>query len=247
MASGKLHTRVNLLSTRPLEPALIEQAGEHNIGMECLSFIRTEPVKDPIVANEIRQHINERRTVVFTSMNAAEAVAGYLGGNIPSWKIYCIGTATKEVVDRKFQGSEFLPAVYNASSLAETIIHDGEKDIIFFCGDMRRDELPGILAAHHVSLRELVVYRTFFTPHKIEKDYNGILFFSPSAVESFFSGNTIANDIMLFAIGTTTADCIRRFSGNTVIISDRPGKRNLVEKAIAYFVKLKISDEHTKE
>jgi uroporphyrinogen-III synthase len=44
------------------------------------------------------------------------------------------------------------------------------------------------------------------------------------------------NNIMLFAIGKTTAAAIKKHTAASVIISDRPGKENLVEKVINYFV-----------
>ena len=75
----------------------------------------------------------------------------------------------------------------DAVSLAELIAEDRFVDeVIFFCGDQRRDELPEILRQHEVVVNEIVVYQTIAVPHKIEKQYHGILFFSPSAVQSFF-------------------------------------------------------------
>ena len=105
----------------------------------------------------------------------------------------------------------------------------------FFCGDQRRDELPGILREHDIDVNEITVYQTLALTHKIDKHYQGILFFSPSAVESFFKNNTLPASTILFAIGNTTANAIRKFTKNKVIISDVPGKDNLVKKMIEYF------------
>jgi len=80
-----------------------------------------------------------------------------------------------------------------------------------------------------------VVYQTLATPHKIQKDYFGVLFFSPSAVQSFFSKNKVKDRTILFAIGNTTANEIKKYSNNKIIISDEPGKENLVQKMIEYF------------
>ncbi|MEP6751042.1 MAG: uroporphyrinogen-III synthase, partial [Bacteroidota bacterium] len=59
---------------------------------------------------------------------------------------------------------------------------------------------------------------------------------SPSAVTSFFSKNKVSNQTTLFAIGNTTASAIKKHATTSIIISDKPGKENLVEKAINYFV-----------
>jgi len=61
------------------------------------------------------------------------------------------------------------------------------------------------------------------------------MFFSPSAVESFFAANTLPHSTILFAIGNTTARSIEQYSTNKVIISDRPGKEALLDKVISHF------------
>jgi uroporphyrinogen-III synthase len=103
-------------------------------------------------------------------------------------------------------------------------------EIVFFCGERRRDELPSL------GVVEKVVYRTVLTPHKVERDYAGIAFFSPSAVESFFSVNVIAGEIPLFAIGPTTAAAIRAQCTNPVITGGEPDKAMLIHKMIDHFL-----------
>jgi uroporphyrinogen-III synthase len=84
-------------------------------------------------------------------------------------------------------------------------------------------------------VNEWVVYRTILTPQKTQRIYAGIAFFSPSAVESYFSLNTAADGVTLFAIGRTTAAAIQARCACPVIISDRPAKEALVRTMIDYF------------
>jgi uroporphyrinogen-III synthase len=105
----------------------------------------------------------------------------------------------------------------------------------FFCGDQRREELPERLHEKGIALQEILVYKTVSTPKKVEKRYDAILFFSPSAVKGFFSQNTVPADCTLFAIGGTTADCIRQHSSNRLIISNVSEKEALIKNAITYF------------
>jgi len=91
------------------------------------------------------------------------------------------------------------------------------------------------LQQHDIEVNEIVVYQTVPVPHKISKPYHGILFFSPSAVESFFSNNKLPEQTVLFAIGNTTAKEIKKYTNNTIIISGQPGKENLVEAMMEYF------------
>src|SRR5207249_7417762 len=109
-------------------------------------------------------------------------------------KIYCLAAPTREIIRRYFDRSPVEGTAVNASSLADEIINSNVQEIIFFCGDQRRDELPDKLAKHQVRVKEIVVYKTSSTPKRISKNYQAILFFSPSAVKSFFSINTIPED-----------------------------------------------------
>ena len=123
----------------------------------------------------------------------------------------------------------------NADALANVILTKGFEKVYFFCGNQRRDELPQKLRAHGTALIELVVYKTEETAQRVLKKFDGILFFSPSAVHSFFSVNTIALETILFAIGKTTASALQTHTSNTIIIASSAGKENLVKEMIAYF------------
>lgn len=227
-------TEHQILSTRPLTQEIVEEAAGKNICIDCISFIETEPVKSIELEEKISQLSQKNITVVFTSMNAVEAAKEYLS-QIPGWLIFTMGQTTKELVKESFGEKSIIGTADNASALADTIIEKGEKEIFFFCGDQRRDELPGKLKEKNIKIEEIVVYRTNPSAKKISKKYDGILFFSPSAVDSFFSINSINNDVVLFAIGNTTANVIRERTNNQIIIADQPGKAALAKKMIAYF------------
>lgn len=92
-----------------------------------------------------------------------------------------------------------------------------------------------MLRAKGIIVNEWIVYRTILTPQKTQRIYAGIAFFSPSAVESYFSLNTVADGVTLFAIGRTTAAAIQARCSCPVIISDRPWKEALVRTMTEYF------------
>ena len=229
-------TKIQVLSTRPLNPSWVNEAIQQGIEMDELAFIETEPILSVEVQQEIEQTFILSSTVVFTSMNGVEAVANFLEGNQPDWTIYCIGTATTRLVEEFFGKLKIAGTANDATSLASLIVEDRfTNEIIFFCGDQRRDELPAILRDEHFHVNEIIVYQTIAVPHKINKAYNGILFFSPSAVESFFRKNDLPGNTVLFAIGNTTAGEIKKYTTNPVIIASEPGKQNLLNEAIEYF------------
>jgi len=231
-----MENSIQILCTRPVGETLIEEAGRKGISIDTLSFIETAPIENVEVQQEIEAALVLSATVVFTSMNAVEAVAEFLFDEQPDWKIYCIGNTTRELVEKYFGEMAIAATAASAAELADIIIGDYNTDeVIFFCGDQRRDELPQKLRDNDIEVNEIVVYQTIPVPHKIRKSYKGILFFSPSAVESFFSANKISNGTVLFAIGNSTAETIKKYTANKVIIADTPGKEELIRKMMEYF------------
>jgi uroporphyrinogen-III synthase len=228
--------KINILCTRPLNVSLLNDAKRKGIYIDTISFIETEAVQSVEIQQEVEQVLLQSATVVFTSMNAVEAVAFQLEGHQPDWSVYCMGNTTQQLVEKYFGKESIAGTAADAAMLAENIVDDGAaNDVYFFCGNQRRTELPDILKQHDINVNEIVVYNTVATPHKVSKPYNGILFFSPSAVDSFFSVNKAEKQTILFAIGNTTAAAIKKYATNSVITSDEPGKESLVEKMIDFF------------
>src|SRR5437762_5334677 len=237
-----LQNKIDILCTKAIDEALIKDAASKNIFIDASSFIRTEPIRSKEIKQEIEQAFMLTATVVFTSANAVEAVAAELGEQKPDWKIFCIGHATCQLAKKYFEKNLIAGSADNARELAGLIIHKADSEVIFFCGDQRRNELPDLLRKNNIRVKEMVIYQTIATPYKIEKKYDGILFFSPTGVQSFFQKNKLDNQTILFAIGNTTADEIRKYlladnegSRNKIIISDQPKKETLLQKAINYF------------
>ncbi len=232
----KMENRIQILSTRPIQQSLIKDARDAGIDIDELTFIETNPIQSKLVDKEIENTLKETATVVFTSMNAVEVVGNQIKENQPNWKIYCMGTTTQQLVV-KFFGQNLIEGTANdAASLAKQIIKDQPKEkLIFFCGDQRRDELPELLKQHSIEAKETIVYETTAIHHLIQKQYDGILFFSPSAVESFFTNNKVVENTVLFAIGNTTAKELKKYSNNKIVISNEPGKENLAKTMINFF------------
>ena len=228
--------KINILSTRPVSATITDEAKAKGIIIESLSFIATEPIENVEVQQEVEQAFLLSTTVIFTSMNAVEAVAAQLEDQQPDWNIYTMGHTTMELVKKFFGEDRITGTASSAAELAELIVEDGTvQEVIFFCGDQRRDELPDILQSNEIDVQEIEVYSTVATPHKLTKQYEGILFFSPSAVKSFFSVNKLSSNTILFAIGDTTANAIKKYSTNKIIISDAPVKEDLVREMMEFF------------
>jgi len=228
---------IYILSTRFLNEELVEKAALQNIYIDAEAFIQNIPEVPAETADTISALGREPVTAVFTSIHAVEVVKSELE-NIPPWDIFCTGGATKDALLDIFEESSVIATAKNASSLAEKILqHRDIKKIVFFCGKQRLNDLPETLLANGIGVQEIIVYQTVGTPKTIHKNYNGILFFSPSGVHSFFSTNTIPLGIVIFSIGKTTTATVASYCSNPVVTSQWPGEANLVELAIDYFKK----------
>jgi len=231
--------KIQILSTKLIGAALIGIADKQNICIDEISFIETEEIVSEKLKKRIAALSQQNITAVFTSSNAVNAVKKLLPAK-PSWKIFCIGYQTKNSAAATFSEKNIIGIADNGEELGEEIIKQSSaKKIIFFCGNQRRDALPGKLKEHGIELEEIVVYKTIEKPRIISKHYAGILFFSPSGVRSFFSVNKINEPVQIFAIGATTAKEIKIYSQLPIIISEHPDKEELVQLVIKHFSTIK--------
>ena len=184
--------KLKILSTKNLSREVIEKAMSNDIAIEELPFITTAPINTEELKKTLKGFLQQNITAVFTSKNAAHAFDQIVNAEVP-WNIYCIGQSTKKTVSKIFGEDNISGTADSASALSDVILQDKEiKKVIFFCGKQRREELPEKLKAEGIEVEEIVVYETLETPQKLSrKVYDGILFFSPSAVKSFFSLNKI--------------------------------------------------------
>ena len=223
-----------ILCTRPISRALVQEAATQGIIIEELSFIDTHPVLTEGITNRIREIAGETRTVIFTSMNAVDAVTNVVIAPV-QWNIYCIGNTTRKLILEKLPAATIVATGENAARLAERLVDDGVKNAVFFCGNIRRDELPNKIRSDGGLVEEVIVYETQERPTTLTKEYDAVLFFSPSAVNSFFSTNKIPKQTEVFAIGKTTAEAIRQYLNKRIIVASVTGKDELVQRAIAHF------------
>lgn len=225
--------QIFLLSTQTLSAGVIEAAALAGVRLDAMPFIRTEPL-------HVTEVPDSAITALFTSQHAVAALP-HAGGK---WKIFCIDGATRRAVEDRFGAGLIAGTASSAAGLARVIL-DSEpqersavgsgKKLVFFCGDLRREELPELLRQAGYTVEERIVYRTLLTPHRVEQEYAGIAFFSPSAAESFFSMNTVKDTTEFFAIGRTTAAAVRRLSGRDAIVAGKPDKEVLIHEMITHF------------
>lgn len=217
--------RIFVLSTQAVSASLRDEAAQKGIRLDAVPFIRTELLE----AGELPAGPG---IAVFTSQHAVEAVSA----TTSQWKVFCIEGATRRLVEERFGAGVVAGTAPSAEELARKIIGSNPVErVVFFCGDLRRQELPALLRQAGLVVEERIVYRTVLTPQRMERVYDGIVFFSPSAVESFFSANTVTPSTRYFAIGRTTAAAVRARTGREAIVASKPDKEVLIHEMITHF------------
>lgn len=186
---------------------------------------------DSITTQAIPFKLEEKqvKNVIITSSNAIEAIRS---SGIEVKYFFCVGQKTKTLLNQN--GYQVKESADNAAALAEIIAKEYQKEVFyFFCGNIRRDELPKTLNTHNIKYKEVVVYETLANLKEFDRVFDGILFFSPSGVKSFLAANYI-EDSVAFCIGNTTGDEVTTYTDN-VIIANRPTVENVIVQAIKYF------------
>ncbi|MDD3003748.1 uroporphyrinogen-III synthase [Flavobacterium sp.] len=177
---------------------------------------------------------NVHENLIFTSQNSVTSVLENLKSTetlalLKQKNVFCVGIKTKQLLEEN--GFSVIAYTGYAADLAEiiTLIYHKEQ-FTFFSGNLRRNTLPEALKNAGIVFNEIEVYETVLTPQKINATFDGILFFSPSGVESFLKDNKINNQ-MCFCIGTTTANALEKYTKN-IIIAHQPTVENVIIQCI---------------
>lgn len=176
---------------------------------------------------------NSNDYLIFTSQNAVESVLiNKKIAEIKTKKCFCVGEKTKALLEEN--GFDVIEHSDYAAELASIICNQYSKNsFTFFCGNIRRDFLPDALRLVQIELDEIEVYETILTTHKITFIPDGIMFFSPSGVESYLQENKI-EDENCFCIGNTTAEALKYVTPNR-IIANQPNVESTIMKCIEYY------------
>ncbi|MGY6648109.1 uroporphyrinogen-III synthase [Wenyingzhuangia sp. IMCC45574] len=142
---------------------------------------------------------------VFTSGNSVKSVFGVHKNNKDLFHtVFCVGEKTKYLLEK--QGVVVEAVANNALELAETLIAKFKdiQEISWFCGNLRNNDLPTLMAENGVLVTEYLVYQTTLISKKIEEELDALLFYSPSGIRSYLKQNK-PTSVPVICIGTTTA------------------------------------------
>lgn len=183
--------------------------------------------------------------VVLTSMTGVKSfiqLINQLQLDISAYDVYCLSRGTKEYA--LASGLNIKSTALHASALADEILKDVEvKEVTHVSSNLRRNELSEKLINAGVVVHNVIAYRTEFTPVVIDHSYDAIIFFSPSAVDSFLSINAL-QQVPCFCIGKTTADHAEQKGYQHTYIPDAPSEEILLKTIVTHYSK---NPAHVKE
>lgn len=193
-----------------------------------LSLVEFDAIKIEFNSFEIPPTIEN---AIFTSQNGVESFFNKNNDLTRIQNCFCVGEKTKALLEEK--GQKVIKMTEYASELSEYLVKNHKNDFFrFFCGNIRSEEIPSTLRKNNIPFKEIVVYNTTLNPKKFERDFDAILFFSPSGVRSYIEANkSIPQKTFAVCIGTTTASEARKFSEN-VVISNSTTVESVIAKAV---------------
>ena len=206
-----MRTKYPILFTRKLNAQQIEYARLKGIEPTIKPALTVE---HPAYWEKILAVIaeNRRSDWVFTSQKAVQALEIMMQKGLqpePGITVFAVGPKTQQkLVDLGIKAE--IPAIHDAQHLAKYIVNHASRNnrnLIYFRGNRSLQTLQETLDKEGFTLDELEVYRTTLNTISIpERHFEGVVFYSPSAVEAFEqSGGFERQWNYLFAIGPTTA------------------------------------------
>ncbi|WP_010521603.1 uroporphyrinogen-III synthase [Aquimarina agarivorans] len=210
-----------ILSTKKLSLSQKEHLLNAQLAVVDVNFIATTPIPFLVPKFKIEN-------AIFTSLNGVKAV---IDKEIVIENSLCVGNRTEQLLHDLGVAVQFCAP--NAQALSEYIITKyRDKHYHYFCAKDRLNTLPDALTKNKINWDEIPVYKTILTPKKYEQQFNGVLFFSPSGVASYFAKNK--EPLHSFCIGETTAKALKKYTKNYTVAS-QPSIENVLIKAIKHF------------
>ncbi len=218
----------SIYSTKKLSELQKETLSEA-IGIEDSDFIKIRFNRIPAKVMK-----NEIENVIITSQNGVEAILNSFTKNELKFKnIYCVGRRTKKLIENRI--GKVTKVAKNAKTLAEYLSKELEnKEVTYFCSNLRMDILPAYLQTHSIAVNEVEAYKTMLSPDTLSDEISGVLFYSPSGIESYLQENNTKK--VAFCIGETTAQEARKHF-DTVEVANMPSVESVLELVNTYYTK----------
>jgi uroporphyrinogen-III synthase len=167
---------------------------------------------------------------IFTSPNAVRAIVKMGITLYPAAKILVVGNKTRcELSLHDWPTEHCFADVYELASYIASAL--ASKSFWHFKGNLSLESLEDHLTKQHIIYHSQVVYKTQLIYPEITQNYDGIVFFSPSAAKSYFRFNQHQNQ-KLYALGSSTATAILQFTSHNIYKAAQPNTQAVLNLII---------------
>lgn len=222
----------NILVSQP-EPADLgkspygELAKNHNLNINFNKFIKIEGVG----SKEFRQsriQLLDFTAIIFTSRNAVDhffRLAKDLRVEVPdTMKYFCISESTAFYLQKyvQYRKRKIFHGKQSFEQLMELIKKHKDEKYLLPCSDIHKVSMTKQLEDDKIDFVKAVFYKTLASDlsHLQIKEYDMLIFFSPSGVKSLFKNfpEFKQNSTLIAAFGPTTAKAVKE-SGLSLDVS----------------------------
>lgn len=221
-----IEKKVSVFSTKKLSEAQTKLF-HNDIASESSDFIkiRFNRISPKVMKGEIEN-------VIITSKNGVESILNSFTKDELKFKnIFCVGRRTKKLIEQKI--GPVAHSERNAQKLAEYLSKEIKGEATYFCSNLRLDTLPKVLSENGITVNEIEAYKTMYSPATVTDKVSGVLFYSPSTVESYMQSNSA--DKIAFCIGESTAKEARKHF-EKVEVAKVPTVESVIELVNLHFI-----------
>ena len=242
--------RVAVTRAAEQSPELVELLRANGAEPIACPLIAIEPLTDYSELDAELRRLSSASWLVFTSVNAVNAVADRLDAlrvTLPaSVLIAAVGGATADAVARRIRGVDFVPSRANAETLGDELPDVKAQRVVFPRGDLASETLTARLRMRGARVSDVIAYRTVPGPGAAaleaavrEGTLDAVIFMSPSSVR--FTGDTLVAARpsslrpAIACVGGTTAAAVREIGIEPDIVAATASVGGIVEALMRYF------------
>ena len=169
---------------------------------------------------------------VFSSQNAVRSFLANPTASAHQNPILCVGEKTKSLLEENRQ--KVIKMAQNMLDLVDFIQKTMKNEhFLHICGNRKLADFAAGMQKAGISYAEVTAYHTHLVSRIQTPEPQGLLFYSPSGVESYLQTNSIGAS-WCFCIGETTATAVRPLTEH-LTVSLKPDADLLVAAAATHF------------
>ena len=244
-----------IVITRPRDQSATLHSKLESLGAEVVVFptIKIAPAEDLAPLHAALDRIAHYDWILFTSRNAADALARELDGDparaLRGVRVAAVGKTTHQRLEGLGLKVNFVPTQFNMSALCaelvETTTVSGQR-ILYPCGDLADADGTRPLSDAGAVVDTVVCYRTLpdlsgdvdaLQRCLVDGEIDAVVFASPSAARGFFArieSEQIPAEVALVSIGPKTTAALRSITESTILEARQASANGIADALKTY-------------